>query len=213
MCVASETIKQRSMEIANWILNTRIVKSYLPANVKNLIGLVTGTKYCVNPIIRKYSEGKLNAKRITTLKNNAISHKMEILDKVDPLNQMMLLNKRKTFLLNENLILFKGIECNETLDMKFEKLGGEGEMYEKSFSSRSQVIIHKYDIDFALQSMQSDIELRIDKFTMRGSGWAVIGLLKHHLHVNNYDPLAPRSYKNRKRINEIKQIKIENDLE
>ena len=150
MCVASEAIKQRSMEIANWILNTRIVKSHLPVNVKNLIGIVMGTKYCVKPIIHKYSEGKLNAKRITALKYNAIIHKMEILDKVDPLNQMMLLNECKTFLLNEKLILFKGIECIETLDMKFEKLGDEGEMYEKSFSSRYQVIIYKYGIDFAL---------------------------------------------------------------
>ena len=205
MCVASETIKQRSIEIANWILNTRIVKSHLPANAKKLIGMVMGTKYCVKPIIRKYSEEKLNAIELTAIKNIEIIHKMKILDKVDPLNQMMLLNERKTFLLNERLILFKGIECNETLDMKFEKLGSEGKMIEKSFSSRSQVIIYKYDIDFSLQSMRSDIELRIDKFTMKGSGWAVIGLLNHHLHVNNYDPSAPQSYKNRKRINEMKK--------
>ena len=31
---------------------------------------------------------------------------------------------------------------------------------------------------------RSDIELRIDRFTMEGSGWAVIGVLNHDLHVN-----------------------------
>ena len=29
---------------------------------------------------------------------------------------------------------------------------------------------------------------------MEGSGWAVIGVLNHDLHVNKYDPLAARSY-------------------
>ena len=41
---------------------------------------------------------------------------MKILDKVDPLNQMMLLNERKTYLLNKRMIFLKGIKCNETLD-------------------------------------------------------------------------------------------------
>ena len=42
---ASETIKKRSMEIANWILNKKIVKSHLPAKVKELIEMVMETKY------------------------------------------------------------------------------------------------------------------------------------------------------------------------
>ena len=56
------------------------------------------------------------------------------------------------------------------------------------------MIMNEYDIESALQGMRSDIELRIDRFTMEGSGWAVIGLLNHDLHVNSYDPLAARSY-------------------
>ena len=69
-------------------------------------------------------------------------------------------------------------------------------MIEKSFTftSRPQVIMNKNDIESALQNMRSDIEIRIDRFTMEGSGWAVIGLLNHDLHVNKYDPLAARSY-------------------
>ena len=42
--------------------------------------------------------------------------------------------------------------------------------------------------------MRSDIERRIDRFTMEGSGWAVIGVLNHDLHVNKYAPLEARSY-------------------
>ena len=102
----------------------------------------------------------------------------------------------KTYLLNKRVTLLKGIKCNETLEVKFEKLDSEGKMIGKSFSftSRPQVIMNEYDIESALQSMRSDIELRIDRFTMEGSGWAVIGLLNHDLHVNSHDPLAARSY-------------------
>ena len=54
--------------------------------------------------------------------------------------------------------------------------------------------MNEYDIESALTNMRSDIELRIDRFTLEGSGWAVIELLNHELHVNTYDPLAARSY-------------------
>ena len=193
---ASETIKKRSMEIANWILNKRIVKSHSPAKIKDLIKMVMGTEYSEKPVIHKYSEENLSAKKITAFKNNAIIYKLKLLDNVDPLNQMILLKERKTYLLNKRVILLKGVKCNETLDVKFEKLGSEGKMIEKSFSftSSPQVIMNEYDIESALQNMRSDIELRIDRFTMEGSGWAVIGLLNHELHVNSYDPLAARSY-------------------
>ena len=62
------------------------------------------------------------------------------MDNVDPLNQMNLLNQRKTYLLNKRLIILKGIKCSETLDMKFEKLGGGGRKVEKSptLASRPQ---------------------------------------------------------------------------
>ena len=60
---ASETIKRRSMEIANWILNKRIVKAHLPTKIKDLIKMVTGTKYSEKPIIHKYSEEKLSVKK------------------------------------------------------------------------------------------------------------------------------------------------------
>ena len=164
----------------------------LPAKIKNLVELVMKSKYYKVPFQNK----KLSEKKNTAFKNNAIVYKLKILNRNDPLNQMMLLNTRKTYLLDKRLNLLKGIKCNETLEVKFEKLGSEGRMFEKSFTftSRPQVIMNKHDIESALQSMRSDIEIRIDRFTMEGSGWAVIGLLNHELHVNKYDPLVARSY-------------------
>ena len=69
-------------------------------------------------------------------------------------------------------------------------------MIEKSLSfiSRLQVIMNKNGIESASQNMRSDIEDRIDRFTMEGSGWVITGLLNHDLHVNKYDPSAARIY-------------------
>ena len=94
------------------------------------------------------------------------------------------------------MILLKGIKCNETLEVKFEKLGSGGRMIEKSFTftSRPQVIMNEYDIESALQNMRSDIGYRIGKFTMEGSGWAVNRLMNHDLHVISYDLLAAGIY-------------------
>ena len=127
-----------------------------------------------------YKKDKLSVKKITAFKNNAIVYKMKVLDNKDPLNQMMLLNDRKTFLLNKRLIQLNGIKCNEILEVNFEKLGVEGRMIEKSFTftSRPQVMMNNNEIESALVNMRSDIEKRIDRFTMEGSGWAVIGYIE-----------------------------------
>ena len=54
--------------------------------------------------------------------------------------------------------------------------------------------MNKNEIESALESMRSDVEVRIDRFTTEGSGWSVIDLLNHDLHVNKYDLLIARSY-------------------
>ena len=192
-------VRQTSLQIADWILNTgkKIMKKLpLPAKIKNLVELVMKSKYYKVPNQNPNQNNKLSEKKNTAFKNNAIVYKLKVLNPDDPLNQMMLLNTRKTYLLDKRLNLLKGIKCNETLEVKFEKLGSEARMIEKSFTftSRPQVIMNKHDIESALQNMRSDIEIRIDRFTMEGSGWAVIGLLNHDLHVNKYDPLVAKSY-------------------
>ena len=188
-------VNQTSLQIADWILNAekeKIKKLSLPAKIKDLRELVMKSKYYKVP----FHNNKLSEKKNTVSKNNAIVYKLKVLNRDDPLNQMMLLNTRKTYLLDKRLNLLKGIKCNETLEIKFEKLDGESRMIEKffTFTSRLQVIMNKSEIESALQNMRSDIEVTIDRFTMEGSGWDVIGLLNHDLHVNKYDSLVARSY-------------------
>ena len=157
-------VKQTSLQIAHWILNTgkKIIKKLpLPAKIKDLVELVMKSKYYKVPSQNPNQNNKLSEKKNTAFKNNAIVYKLKVLNPDDPLNQMMLLNTRKTYLLDKKLNLLKGIKCNETLEVKFEKLGSEGVMIEKSFSftSKPQVITNKNDIESALQNMRSDIEI------------------------------------------------------
>ena len=175
----SENVQRESSQIADWILKTEIKKLKIPPKTKRLMELAMKSKYSDKPIEYKYSDDKLSEKRNTAFKNNVIIYKLKVLNHDDPLKQMISLKERKTFLLNKRLILLKGIKCNETLEVKFEKLGIEGKMIEKSFSftSRPQVIMNKNEIESALESMRSDVEVRIDRFTMEGSGWSVIDLL------------------------------------
>ena len=108
---ASKTIKQRSMETANsvtvWILNRKIEKSHLPANIKEFIKMVMETKHSDKPIIHKYAKEKLRAKKITAFKNKAITYKMKLLIEDDPLNQMISLIERTIYLLNKQFIFLK----------------------------------------------------------------------------------------------------------
>ena len=150
----TENVWKKSSEIANWILNTKIKKSELPAKIKAMIKKVMETKYPDVEMNHSHKKEKLSVKKITAFKNTAIVYKMKVLDSNDPLNQMMLLNDQKTYLLEKRLIQLKGIKCNETLEVRFEKLGSEGQMIGKSFTftSKPQVIMSKTSIESALQN-------------------------------------------------------------
>ena len=115
-------VRQTSLQIADWILNAemkKIKKLPLPRKIKDLVELVMKSKY--HKVL--FQNTKLSEKKNTAFKNNAIVYKLRILNPDDPLNEMMLLNTRKTYLLDKKLNLLKGIKCNDTLEVKFEKLG------------------------------------------------------------------------------------------
>ena len=99
-------VKQTSLQIAHWILNTgkKIIKKLpLPVKIKDLVELVMKSKYYKVPNQNPNQNNKLSEKKNTAFKNNAIVYKLKMLNPDDPLNQMMLLNDRKTYLLEKRL--------------------------------------------------------------------------------------------------------------
>ena len=130
-------VKQTSLQIADWILNTGInemKKSPLPLKIKDFVELVMKSKYHKVP----FHNNKLGEKQMTAFKNNAIVYKLKLENRDDPLNQMMLLNTRKTYLLDKRLNLLKGIKCYETFEVKFQTLSVESGVINKSFTFTSR---------------------------------------------------------------------------
>ena len=71
----SKKIKQKSMQIANWILNTKIEKyqapakaKSLPGKIKDLMQLVLRSKYSDVEISHNYKKEKLSVKEVLLLK-------------------------------------------------------------------------------------------------------------------------------------------------
>ena len=68
-------VRQTSLQIAHWILNTEIKeikKLPLPAKFKDLVELVMKSKYHKIP----FQQNKLSEKKNTAFKNNAIVYKL-----------------------------------------------------------------------------------------------------------------------------------------
>ena len=65
----------------------------LPAKIEDLIKLVMKSEYSK----KTFKNNKLSIEKNTAFKNNAIVYQIKILDKNDPLNQMMKLNARRSF--------------------------------------------------------------------------------------------------------------------
>ena len=86
-----ENVQRKSLQTANWILNTEIKKLKIPPKTRKLMELVMKSKYSDEPIEYKYSDDKLSEKRNTAFKNNVIIYKLKVWNHDDPLKQMILL--------------------------------------------------------------------------------------------------------------------------
>ena len=76
-------VKQTSLQITHWILNTeieKIKKLPLPAKIKDLVDLVRKSKYYKVP----FQNNKLSEKENTAFVNNAIVYKLKVLNLDDP---------------------------------------------------------------------------------------------------------------------------------
>ena len=80
-----EIIKQNANTLADWILNTKIVKKVLPEKIQKLIDVVKNTVYSKKPVSlhNRYisDEGKLlklSRKRVTAFKNNAVEYNLTV---------------------------------------------------------------------------------------------------------------------------------------
>ena len=80
---SKNAVKQTSLQIADWILNTgkKIIKKLpLPAKIKDLLELVMKSKYYKVPSQNPNQNNKLSEKKNTAFKNNAIVYKLKLFE-------------------------------------------------------------------------------------------------------------------------------------
>jgi len=133
-------IRENNYKIADWILNTKLPKNVsktLPVKVQALIKLVKDSKYKSSIDIKPEPDktDELSRESESAFKKNVVIYEMKILDEMDCLNQMQLLDSRKTELLVNKLEVLKGIKCNETIKVSLEKQGiADDTIIENSFT-------------------------------------------------------------------------------
>ena len=172
---AANLILKNANEIADWILNTKAVKQILPNKILKLIDEVkniTDSKKPVNissaALQNKFDESgdsvKLYIKKSSAFKNKAAQYELNVLNDIDPLDQMHLLNSTKAYLINKKMNQLNSIKCTEALQLVSEKLGGDDGttiVTEPFFTNTAVTITSKNDVGAVLQNMRDQIMGRI----------------------------------------------------
>ena len=129
-------IRSNANALTDWILNKEIAKRILPAKIQNLLEIVKKTKYSLKSLL---DNKKLSQKHETAFQKSVSTYQLKILSDMDPLEQLSQLNDRMKYLLDKKLNQFRGIKCNETLQITLERLGGtDGTTIENQFTFTSR---------------------------------------------------------------------------
>ena len=88
-------------------------------------------------------------------------------------------------LLKKSLIKLNGLKFNIGFEIEFSRLTSDGNEVKQPFymSAKVQQVLHESDISNAVNSQNSDIQQKIDWYTVGGSGWVVKKILKHYINI------------------------------
>ena len=123
----------------------------------------------------------------------AMSYKVEILEKNDPIIQLEISKSRIKDFFSNLLNEIKGFKYQMTLKviLKKYKPSGETEFRSVYFSSTTKTVInHK----FSLENTFQEILYRTDNWINEGSGWIVELIEFQYINISTYIPLSRSSY-------------------
>ena len=123
----------------------------------------------------------------------AMSYKVKIIEKKDPIKQLEASKLSIKDLLSDFLNETKGFKYQATLKVILKKFKPNGEFQFRPvyFNSTTKTVInHKYSLENAFQ----EILYRIDNWINEGSGWIVELIKSHYINVSTYKPLSGSSY-------------------
>ena len=127
-------------------------------------------------------------------KGYAVSYKVEIVERKDPIVQLeaskLSIKNLFSILINE----IKGFKYQITLKvlLKKYKRNGEIKFTPVYFNSLTKLVInHRYKLNKSFQ----EILYRIDAWINEGSGWIVESIESRYINISTYKPLLGSSYK------------------
>ena len=122
----------------------------------------------------------------------AMSYKVEIIEKKDPIKQLEASKSSIKDLFSDLLNETKGFKCQITLNVILKKYKStEIEFAPVYFNSTTKTVInHKFDLN---KSFQKNLR-RIDKWINEGSGWIVELIESQNINILTYRPLSRSSY-------------------
>ena len=96
-----------------------------------------------------------------------------------------------------NNFLKELISCyNLGLKIEKNKIINENETKYSTFysNSKAETIIHDADINSILESIDSTIMTKIQKYHAEGSGWTIGSVIEQNINISKYKPLSGSSY-------------------
>ena len=123
----------------------------------------------------------------------AMSYKVEIIEKKDPIKQLEASKSSIKDLFSDLLNETKGFKYQITVKvlLKKYKLNGEIEFAPVCFNSATKTVIrHK----FSLENAFKEILYLIDNWINEGSGWIVELIESQYINISTYRPLSGSSY-------------------
>ena len=126
-------------------------------------------------------------------KGYAMSYKVEIVEKKDPIVQLKASKLSIKNLFNDILNETKGFKYQITVKvlLKKYKLNGEIEFAPVYFNSVTKTVINHR---FRLENSFQEILYMIDVWINKGSGWNVESIESQYINISTYRPLSGSSY-------------------
>ena len=125
-------------------------------------------------------------------KGYSMSHKVEIIDRKDPIVQLKASKSSIKDLFNDLLNETKGLkyQITENVFLKKYKLNGDIEFAPVYFNSFTKTVINHR---FRLENSFQEILYMIDVWINDGSGWNVESIESQYINIWNYRPLSGSS--------------------
>ena len=126
-------------------------------------------------------------------RGHAVSYKVEMIKKKDPINQLKASKSSIKDLLSHLLNEAKGFKYQITLKVVLKKYkpNGEIEFRPVYFNSLTKTVInHRFRLERSFQ----EILYMIDIWINNGSGWNVESIESQYINISTYRPLSGSSY-------------------